>query len=155
MFSRVTALTTGVRALEMLGKNTMSAHKFHIASVLDEADRLLDMGFHDAVNDIIARLPKQRRTVDPPRPQNPSFDLHFPGPVQCHADTPGGRADPRRPAQSRLHSGQGRGLPQPTYSSGVIVGLWAQSGQQRGQQAVPTTLDIEYTVRVYAGGDGE
>lgn len=30
--------------------------------VLDEADTLLDMGFSDAVNEIIGRLPKQRRT---------------------------------------------------------------------------------------------
>lgn len=30
--------------------------------VLDEADRLLDMGFHDVLHKIVARLPKQRRT---------------------------------------------------------------------------------------------
>jgi ATP-dependent RNA helicase DDX55/SPB4 len=30
--------------------------------VLDEADTLLDMGFHEAITDILARLPKQRRT---------------------------------------------------------------------------------------------
>jgi ATP-dependent RNA helicase DDX55/SPB4 len=30
--------------------------------VMDEADRLLDMGFENAVNNILGRLPKQRRT---------------------------------------------------------------------------------------------
>lgn len=30
--------------------------------VLDEADTLLDMGFHDALTEILGRLPKQRRT---------------------------------------------------------------------------------------------
>lgn len=38
----------GVRALEVL--------------ILDEADRLLDMGFHSTISTIIAYLPKQRRT---------------------------------------------------------------------------------------------
>lgn len=30
--------------------------------VLDEADRLLDLGFKNSVNNILKRLPKQRRT---------------------------------------------------------------------------------------------
>jgi superfamily II DNA/RNA helicase len=30
--------------------------------VLDEADRLLDMGFEKSINKILSRLPKQRRT---------------------------------------------------------------------------------------------
>ena len=32
--------------------------------MLDEADRLLDMGFEQTLNKILARLPKQRRTGD-------------------------------------------------------------------------------------------
>ncbi len=31
--------------------------------VLDEADRLLEMGFQMTLNSILGRLPKQRRTV--------------------------------------------------------------------------------------------
>ncbi len=31
--------------------------------VLDEADRLLDMGFETSITDILGHLPKQRRTV--------------------------------------------------------------------------------------------
>lgn len=42
------SLAAGVRALEIL--------------ILDEADRLLDMGFFDTLNTIFAYLPKQRRT---------------------------------------------------------------------------------------------
>ena len=30
--------------------------------VLDEADRLLDMGFQNTISDILQQLPKQRRT---------------------------------------------------------------------------------------------
>eukprot|EP00914_Ancora_sagittata_P015712 GHVO01031267.1.p1 GENE.GHVO01031267.1~~GHVO01031267.1.p1 ORF type:complete len:300 (-),score=33.21 GHVO01031267.1:14-913(-) len=41
-------LTASVKALEVL--------------VLDEADRLLDMGFHKSLNTILSYLPKQRRT---------------------------------------------------------------------------------------------
>jgi hypothetical protein len=31
--------------------------------IMDEADRLLDMGFEMALSQILSRLPKQRRTV--------------------------------------------------------------------------------------------
>lgn len=44
--------------------NTSSTPKVKDLEVLimDEADRLLDMGFHDVLKNIIGRLPKQRRT---------------------------------------------------------------------------------------------
>lgn len=32
--------------------------------ILDEADRLLEMGFRPQINTILNRLPKQRRTVE-------------------------------------------------------------------------------------------
>lgn len=34
-----------------------------IFSVLDEADRILDMGFSDTVNAIIENLPEERQTL--------------------------------------------------------------------------------------------
>jgi superfamily II DNA/RNA helicase len=37
--------------------------------VLDEADRLLSMGFMKTLNAIISRLPKQRRTVSSKNPK--------------------------------------------------------------------------------------
>lgn len=43
------------------GRSTVSCKELDIL-VLDEADRLLDLGFEVAVNRIIANLPKQRRT---------------------------------------------------------------------------------------------
>ena len=49
MFKRVPHMHAAARALEML--------------VLDEADRLLELGFEASLNAIIAYLPKQRRTV--------------------------------------------------------------------------------------------
>lgn len=49
LLERVPRIAGGVKGLELL--------------VLDEADRLLDLGFEQAVNDILARMPKQRRTV--------------------------------------------------------------------------------------------
>eukprot|EP00047_Mylnosiga_fluctuans_P003973 m.232036 g.232036 ORF g.232036 m.232036 type:complete len:609 (-) comp12292_c0_seq1:34-1860(-) len=48
LFRRVPELGTSAKALEVL--------------VLDEADRLLDMGFREKLGEILQRLPKQRRT---------------------------------------------------------------------------------------------
>lgn len=49
MFKRVQPLHAAARELEML--------------VLDEADKMLDLGFEASLNAIMAYLPKQRRTV--------------------------------------------------------------------------------------------
>ncbi|KAF7775909.1 hypothetical protein Agabi119p4_4302 [Agaricus bisporus var. burnettii] len=43
------------------GRNTLSVKEFEVL-VLDEADRLLDLGFQDILGRIITHLPKQRRT---------------------------------------------------------------------------------------------
>ncbi|XP_006460355.1 hypothetical protein AGABI2DRAFT_203365 [Agaricus bisporus var. bisporus H97] len=43
------------------GRNTVSVKEFEVL-VLDEADRLLDLGFQDILGRIITHLPKQRRT---------------------------------------------------------------------------------------------
>jgi len=56
-------IVTPGRLLDLLTK----AHDFNVKDlemlVLDEADRLLDMGFENTLNAILLRLPKQRRTV--------------------------------------------------------------------------------------------
>ncbi|KAI5798939.1 ATP-dependent rRNA helicase spb4 [Geopyxis carbonaria] len=51
------------RLLELLGsKHVHTAPDSFEALVLDEADRLLDLGFQDVLTRIVAHLPKQRRT---------------------------------------------------------------------------------------------
>jgi len=50
------------RILDHLGKNTLSLSKVHTL-VLDEADRMLDMGFHDAIMQIAAHLGTPRQTM--------------------------------------------------------------------------------------------
>lgn len=49
MFKRLAPLHAAARELEML--------------VLDEADKMLDLGFENSLNAIMSYLPKQRRTV--------------------------------------------------------------------------------------------
>lgn len=50
------------RIEEHLRKNTLKLD--HVETlVLDEADRMLDMGFQDAIDDIIAKIPSQRQTL--------------------------------------------------------------------------------------------
>ncbi|MEJ2501620.1 MAG: helicase-related protein, partial [Campylobacterales bacterium] len=50
------------RILDHLGKKTLSLSKVHTL-VLDEADRMLDMGFHDAIMQIAAHLTAPRQTL--------------------------------------------------------------------------------------------
>lgn len=49
------------RVEEFLGKASVNAKELEVL-VLDEADRLLDLGFQQSLTRIISRLPKQRRT---------------------------------------------------------------------------------------------
>lgn len=50
------------RVQKHLDKETLSLAKLQ-TMVLDEADRMLDMGFYDAMKDIMQRCPKQRQTL--------------------------------------------------------------------------------------------
>lgn len=50
------------RIKEHLRKGSLSLDKINTL-VLDEADRMLDMGFHDAISDIIENTPKSRQTL--------------------------------------------------------------------------------------------
>ena len=50
------------RILDHLGKKTLSLSKVHTL-VLDEADRMLDMGFHDAIMQIAAHVARSRQTM--------------------------------------------------------------------------------------------
>ena len=50
------------RVLKHLGKETLSLHKLQTL-VLDEADRMLDMGFLDDIKEIVSACPKRRQTL--------------------------------------------------------------------------------------------
>ncbi|MCU7853633.1 MAG: ATP-dependent RNA helicase DbpA [Candidatus Thiodiazotropha sp. (ex Monitilora ramsayi)] len=50
------------RILKHLGKGTLSLGSVR-AVVLDEADRMLDMGFHDDMTEILSATPPQRQTL--------------------------------------------------------------------------------------------
>ncbi len=50
------------RVQKHLDKETLSLRDVH-SLILDEADRMLDMGFFDAIRDIIQVCPKQRQTL--------------------------------------------------------------------------------------------
>jgi ATP-dependent RNA helicase DbpA len=50
------------RVLELIEKDALPVQAVKTL-VLDEADRMLDMGFSDAISDIIARTPEQRQTL--------------------------------------------------------------------------------------------
>ena len=71
-------VATPGRLLDLLDHNALSLA--HVATlVLDEADRLLDLGFADELNRILALLPQER--------QNLFFSATFPAAVQALANT--------------------------------------------------------------------
>jgi ATP-dependent RNA helicase RhlE len=55
-------VATPGRLLDLIGQGHVKLDRVEIA-VLDEADRMLDMGFIHDVKKIVARLPKQRQTL--------------------------------------------------------------------------------------------
>ncbi|WP_345989837.1 ATP-dependent RNA helicase DbpA [Sulfurimonas sp. HSL1-2] len=64
------------RILDHLGKKTLSLSKVHTL-VLDEADRMLDLGFHDAIMQIASHLPSSRQSL--------LFSATFPGTIAAIA----------------------------------------------------------------------
>jgi ATP-dependent RNA helicase DbpA len=70
MFPQITALERGVhvvvgtpgRVLDHLGRKTLDLSQVRTL-VLDEADRMLDMGFEEDMKNILAEIPKNRQTV--------------------------------------------------------------------------------------------
>ncbi len=50
------------RIQEHLGRKSLDAGQLKVL-VLDEADRMLDMGFSDAIDDVISYLPEKRQTL--------------------------------------------------------------------------------------------
>ena len=69
-------VATPGRLLELLTENTFDTSKIKTL-VLDEADRMLDMGFWNDVQRIIEMLPKQRQTL--------MFSATFPEPLESKA----------------------------------------------------------------------
>src|SRR3989344_2119165 len=55
-------VATPGRYLDHIERHTINPNKFSIV-VLDEADRMLDMGFLDDITKILQMLPKQRQTM--------------------------------------------------------------------------------------------
>ncbi|MGS0742905.1 DEAD/DEAH box helicase [Glaciimonas sp. GG7] len=72
----IVVATTG-RLLDLIDHNALTIHQVSML-VLDEADRLLDLGFADELGRIVALLPKQR--------QNVFFSATFPPEVTLLAD---------------------------------------------------------------------
>jgi len=56
------AVGTPGRVLDHLGKNTLRLNNLKTL-VLDEADRMLDMGFADAMREVVQRAPAKRQTL--------------------------------------------------------------------------------------------
>ena len=71
-------VATPGRLLDLVRQNAVKLGGVQLC-VLDEADRLLDMGFSEEINAILALLPKQR--------QNLFFSATFPDSVQALADS--------------------------------------------------------------------
>ncbi len=70
-------VATPGRLLDLMTQNAIKPDSFNTL-VLDEADRLLDMGFSDEINRVLALLPSQR--------QNLFFSATFPSDVSALAD---------------------------------------------------------------------
>jgi len=103
--------------------------------VLDEADRLLDMGFKAQVDAIVARLPRQRRTG--------LFSA-----TQTEAVEALARAGLRNPVRVAVAVAGGRGMA--GRGGGGDEGAEADGGndrqQQQQQQRTPASLALSYTV---------
>jgi len=50
------------RIQDHLSRGTIQLHKIHTL-ILDEADRMLDMGFYDEISKIVSNLPKKRQSM--------------------------------------------------------------------------------------------
>ncbi len=84
------------RILDHLQKNTLNLSKINTL-VLDEADRMLNMGFIEDVNKIISKIPKQKQTLLfsatlPPRIINLS-KKYMKNPIELSAQT---NVDPKK-----------------------------------------------------------
>jgi superfamily II DNA/RNA helicase len=55
-------IATPGRLLDHMERRTVSLHEFNLV-ILDEADRMLDMGFRDQMNDIMGQVPKERMVI--------------------------------------------------------------------------------------------
>jgi len=102
IFPQLTALEKGVhiavgtpgRILDHLTRGTLDLSRVSTL-VLDEADRMLDMGFEEDMNRILSRLPERRQTV--------LFSATFPATIQALS-----RAYQRDPAQVIIDEAPGK-----------------------------------------------
>jgi ATP-dependent RNA helicase RhlE len=55
-------ITTPGRMFDLISQGYLSLHRVNML-VLDEADRMLDLGFYKDIQDVLKRLPKKRQTL--------------------------------------------------------------------------------------------
>ena len=87
-------VATPGRLLDLMKQNGVRSNQVEVL-VLDEADRMLDMGFIHDIRTIVAKLPKERQTL--------LFSATMPREIADLASADAARSGARRRDAGRLH----------------------------------------------------